>query len=891
MVTTERESVGADLIHEQPTAMAMAREALDLVGRDPTAAAAAAGEAAAAGRARRDAAAVAVSLRAQSLADQALGRTKEALAAGRAAVRAATRSGQANVEAEARMSLAFVLLERGQVPSALAEADRAAGMVTGLLGARVATQRALVLQRAGRHREALAGYAAALPVLRRAGDSTWEARLRNNRGLVHAYHGSLRDAEADLRRAMDLYERSGAELLVAGSLWNLGFVAARQGDVPTALQHYDEANELYRKLGQPMPQLLIDRAEVLLGAGVFDEARWTAERAVRELADAALSSYLAEAYLQLAQAALATGDVAAGRQAAGRAAQLFTRQERAPWAVVARHAAVRAAEREGVPSRRLLHDALATADELASAGWPAHELDMRLTAATVATALNDLATARDQLQLTISRAVGGSLQVSVRACYAEALLRLQEGDPSAADRCLRKGSDLLARARATVGATELRMHVSNHGRDIHGLGLRLAVGARSARRVLAWSERSRAAALRLRPVLPPRDEGFAAALADLRRAAAEVERAHLSGEPIEELRRRAARLETRVRQHARRARGSWADMTSLPSMAELCNALGQRVLVELAEAEGRLVGVTLKAGRARLHHLGPSAPIVADAAALRTALRRLATAPDGRLRDRATAALRQAASRLDARLLLPLSTALGDSPVVLSPVPTLQSVPWSLLPGLVGRPVTVTPSATSWLIAHQRGASARSDVLAIAGPGLPAAEAEVGQVARERSGARVLAGPDATAGAVLTAMEGVGCVHIAAHGRLRSDNSLLSSLEMADGPLTIYDLERLGSPPRLVVLPACQSGAAATTAGDEVMGLAHALLAIGSSAVIAAVLPVADNATRQVMVALHRRLNHGETAAAALVGARHDVADDSAAAMAAASFVCFGAGH
>lgn len=891
MVTTERESVGAALIHEQPTAMAMAREALDLVGRDPTAAAAAAGEAAAAGRARRDAAAVAVSLRAQSLAHQALGRTKEALAAGRAAVRAATRSGQADVEAEARMSLAFVLLERGQVPSALAEADRAAGMVTGLLGARVATQRALVLQRAGRHREALAGYAAALPVLRRAGDATWEARLRNNRGLLHAYHGSLRDAAADLRRAMELYDRTGAELLVAGSLWNLGFVAARQGDVPTALQHYDDAGELYVKLGQPMPQLHVDRAEVLLGAGLFDEARRTAERAVRELTDAALASYLAEAHLQLAQAAVATGDTAAGRQAAARAARLFARQQRQPWAVVARHVAVRAAEQAGVTTPRLLQDARATADELSAAGWRAAELDMRLTAATVATALGDLATARAQLQLTVRRGLGTSPQLGIRSCYAEALLRLHEGNAREADRCLRRGSDLLARVRATVGATELRMHVSNHGRDIHGLGLRLAVESGSARRVLAWSERSRATALRLRPVLPPRDEAFAAALADLRRATAEVEQAHLRGEPAEDLQRQAARLEARVRQHARRARGSWAGMTSPPPVAAFADALGDRVLVEFAEADGRLVGVTLRSRRARLLHLGPSAPIVAEAAALRTALRRLTTAQDGRLHDRATAALRQAASRLDARLLQPLSTALGDSPVVLSPAPTLQSVPWSLLPGLVGRPVTVTPSATSWLIAHQRGSSARSDVLAIAGPGLPAAEAEVGEVARERSGARLLAGSDATAGAVLAAMEGVGCVHIAAHGRLRSDNSLLSSLEMADGPLTIYDLERLGSPPRLVVLPACQSGAAATTAGDEVMGLAHALLAIGSTAVIAAVLPVADNATRQAMVALHRRLNHGETAAAALVGARRDVADDSAAAMAAASFVCFGAGH
>ena len=203
----------------------------------------------------------------------------------------------------------------------------------------------------------------------------------------------------------------------------------------------------------------------------------------------------------------------------------------------------------------------------------------------------------------------------------------------------------------------------------------------------------------------------------------------------------------------------------------------------------------------------------------------------------------------------------------------------------------MAPSAAVWVSAA--AAPHRSEathVVAVAGPRLAAADQEVAEVAALR-GAEAFTGSAATADAVLRAMRSAACVHIAAHGRLRVDNPLLSSLELADGQLTVYDLEHLPATPRLVVLPACQSGLASVHAGDEVMGLAHALLSLGSVAVIAAVVPVPDEATRPLMINLHRNLVDGLSPAAALSAAQaaHDRADPRSVA-AAAGFVCFGAG-
>jgi tetratricopeptide (TPR) repeat protein len=813
-----------------------------------------------------------------------------ALAAGRGAVKAAVRAEAADVEAEARMSLAFVLLESGSVAAALHQADLAAGATGGLVGARVATQRALVLQRIGRNEEALAGYAAALPVLRRHRDATWEARLRNNRGLLHAYHGSLRDAEADLQRAMSLYESAGAVLHVASSLSNLGFVAARRGDAPKALACFDEADEIYRTQRRPLPQIQLDRAEVLIGVGLFAEARRTAERAVRELSEASLGLHLAEARLLLAQAAIADGDPATGRVEARAAARSFAGQGRDAWSVLARHVMTRAAERHGDVSRQTLHEALDVADELAGHRWTTFELDARITAATVALARGESAVARRQLELVSSASRSASLSLRLRAAYADALLHLEDGDQTAAERSLRAGTALLDRARTTVGATELRMHVSQHGRDLTALGLRLAMRAGSPRGVLAWSERSRAAALRVRPVVPPRDAEFATALEDLRRSVADLEDRRLAGDPAEALERTVARLESRVQAHARRARGTWAAAGhGTPAVSALAERLDDRCLLELAEVEGQLVALTLVRGRLAMHDLGAAASVTAEATAARTAVRRLASAPDGAA-DRARDTLLRAGRLLQDAVLAPVVRRLGDRPLVLVPTPALQSVPWCVLPALRDRPVATAPSAATWLAATAVPMSVGGRVLAVAGPRLATAPGEVAAVSSLRD-ADALTGPDATVQRVMHAMGTASTVHIAAHGRLRSDNPLLSALDLADGPLTVYDLERLPAVPSLVVLPACQSGATAVRAGEEVMGLAHAMLALGSRAVVAALVPVPDAETGAVMVGLHRELAAGLSPAEALArvqGASWDAAPRTAGA--AQAFACFGAG-
>ena len=197
-----------------------------------------------------------------------------------------------------------------------------------------------------------------------------------------------------------------------------------------------------------------------------------------------------------------------------------------------------------------------------------------------------------------------------------------------------------------------------------------------------------------------------------------------------------------------------------------------------------------------------------------------------------------AAAETAALLLDPLD--LPDGLVVVSPSPALHELPWALLPDLHDRPFVVAPSAGLWRRCRARPPTRRAGTLVVCGPGLPLAEAEGGAVAACYADATLLVGERATVGAVEEAMRRVDVAHLVCHGSFSSGNPMFSSLRLADGPMFVYDLERLSPPPNVVVLSACSAGIHATPAGKEILGLTASLLATGPRAVIAATVAVLD---------------------------------------------------
>ena len=122
--------------------------------------------------------------------------------------------------------------------------------------------------------------------------------------------------------------------------------------------------------------------------------------------------------------------------------------------------------------------------------------------------------------------------------------------------------------------------------------------------------------------------------------------------------------------------------------------------------------------------------------------------------------------------------------------------------------------------------------------------------------------------ATTDALAGAGLAHLACHGRLRSDNPSFSALELADGQLTVHELDRRGIAPTRVVLAACDSAADMTYVGDELLGFVSALLARGTRGVLASMVAVGDTESVDLMEQLHCGLAGGRSMPDALHAAR-----------------------
>jgi tetratricopeptide (TPR) repeat protein len=893
-----------------------AQAALGLALEQPQAAAVLAEQARTAARAAGLDVEEAVALRALGLAARSLQEIPAATGFLRRAVEVAARAGDADLEAECRVSLASALLLGGESGPALETLDRASPgpRAAGL----VASQRAGILTMLGRFEEALAAYDPLVRSLRRSGDRVLESRVLTNRGLLHVYRGRFHRADADLARAERLAAAAGNLVEAANARHNRGFAAARRGDLPAALAFFDGAERRFAEAGVPLGAGIIDRAEALLAAGLVSDAAALLGRGLAALRGGGDHFGLAEGLLLLADTTHLAGDFDASTAAAGEAVAFFGEQDRPGWQALATAALGRAALGSGAVSARAAVAASEAAGALDRLGLAARALAAHAVAGKLWLAVgagsggDGAARARDELTRAASGRRRGPAAGRAVAWDAEAVRRLADGDRRGALAALRAAVAVVDSQQAGLSATELRAHIALHADGSAALGLRLALDSGRPRQILGWMERRRANSLRSWPVRPPPDPLLAQELAELRRLTAEVASIATTGGDPRPIARQAARLERVVRERAWRlgAGGAGADpgpgpAASVVALERLDEVLGEWALVELADSGGELHAVVLAGGRSAHRPLGPTAAVVEELEHLRFALRRRAygmaggaagrrpaagrapgrgPAAAGPGRGEPASAVMPSAARLDALLLGPIRALLGDRPVVMVPTGALHATPWTALPTLARRPLTVAPSAHAW---RRAVLAPRVDgpLLGVAGPGLLSAVAEVNALRSIDPGAEILTGRAATVAAVLARLNGAGVANIAAHADLNADNGMWSAVQLADGPLTVFELEGLTRAPGLVILSACQSGLATVRPGDELLGLTAALLAVGARTVIASVLPVDDDATAALILAVHARLAAGDGPAVALSRAQRAAAD----AAVAASFVCFGA--
>ena len=741
-------------------------------------------------------------------------------------------------------TLAAAEVARGNTERGFAVLAAADSITTDTSGV-LADQRALLLVMVGRIDEALACFDVIVPTLRRSGEQVRLVRSLLNRALLYQTTGRVRLAVADLTECARLTDVLDLPVQRAKSFHGLGACELIAGNIPAALRAFDAAQRGYAEHGDGMLAVLaVEKARALLAAGLCTAAVTELDDALPRFAELRMTQEHAEAELTRAHAALAVRDLDAAHYWARRAHRRFHRRGNHTWAAVAALTLVRVQLENGRNPAHAARRATVLGERLLDLGL--HDDAQR---AFLLAARGRIAGGRTDLAYPLlqrSNRFAGQLETRLLRHLVRAELAAAQGERAAALAHARVGLAVLRTHRRRFGSLDLQTGTTLLGDKLVRLGLDAAVAAGDAAVCFRWLERSRAQAFRFRPARPSSDQDTADAVAEMRQLGRRMRLAELSGENPPVGGRRLAELQRRIQAKSWQADGTGehldeARLTEVRAKLAADNA----ILLSLFEHDRRLRAPLVDANGAGLHDLGDHSVVIEATARLRNDLdalcgRRLPR----RMDDVVRASVAKQIGLLSTELLAPLRPLLGDCDLVLVPTGVLSSVPWGLLPELRGRPVTVAPSASTWLAARRSAAtdatSTSSRPLLVAGPHLAHAATEITDLARLYPNATTLVGDAATVDTVIRAVPVCTLLHIAAHGHHEHQNPLFSRLNLVDGPLMAYDIHQLGAAPPHVVLSSCDVGRTMVRTGDELLGFTAALLYSGTRTVISSVARVDD---------------------------------------------------
>lgn len=822
-----------------------------------------------------------------------LGRARSAL---ESSCDQARRAAVPGLVARVTISLAFEVGHGGDLAGAIqllddAERDVEAGDRPALFA-----QRGILNYRLGRLESACGELMAARDLAHEAGAALTELQVLVNLGAIEAQRGRYEEARAALLAAVEIAGALSEVSLAAVALENLAYVETSEGNLPEALDAFAAAEDGHRLTGRldELPRLHADHALALADANLLDDAEHLIDRAVAIAASSGNDLELAELLLQSAEIDLARGAADEAHVSAVDALAAFARQGRDSWLHVAERARLRAEARLTPADPAIAAGLVTNAVALAAGGWQSEALGARLLAALLHAEAGRPVAAQALLDEFAAPVASGRATDRLLLARVIATLAMARGDRPAARRAVTTGLRVASGSQAALGSLEARSHAAQHGAELIEIGARLAVGDGRARELLHRIEAMRTMVWRAPIVRAPDDAGMADRLTDLRRLSAAAADPDADPNMRREADRQRLQVEREVRSLSRRARGDrLGSVTTEEAVADSLQRLGDRQLLAYANLDGHLYAVGASGGRTRLHDLGPVAALDDHLEVCAFALHRLNRSQGSDASRDAAAQLLDEASTAIARLLLPGGVVRSEGPLVVVPTGVLHGVPWSALAPLRGRAVSVSPSLSAWASAldasmgRPAGPRRTRPSAFVAGPDLQFAEQEIGAVARSYVNPRLFAGAEASAERTLETFGDVELIHLACHGKFRTDNPLFSTLSLADGPLTVYDLERAAAMPEVVVLSACSVGTSAAINGGTLLGLSSALAAFGASDVIAPLTPVNDERVVAVMRRLHSRLAAGDPPSVALAAAA--VGEDGALDPAGAAFVVLGA--
>lgn len=733
---------------------------------------------------------------------------------------------------------------------------------------------------------------ALLPASARTG---LRAALAANRANALEATNRFRAAARGFEAAKALFASAGEDHGAAQADYNAAYAQSLRGRYDEALSRYARVAERFTRLGDArhLAHIDLDRAEIHLHLHLIEDARRLADAARQRFDGLGLRKESALASLLLGRAARLAGDVEASDRELAQAQSVFQALglvERVVGALLQRAGlAMDGGDLAGAGLRLREAQALEHADmnPLTRAG--VHAVRARLA---LARGLPDEAAAWAGIALAgTGRALAPWAELDARWTLARAHVQGGQDDAALAD--YEGAIRALERYRMGVPPDEYMTSFLAGRSALYQEVVDLLVRRGDAILAFHYAERAKSRALvelladrDARAPGPEADDASTRRIAYLRERLNAIYRrlAQVQAEPGQRGLRAAERaladatkLEDEVGRLLRSARvvsqSAALARVSAPSLADVQRDLEPgSALLEYVVTPGGLVAFAVT--RDAFHVLRRAD---ATEASLRSMLQRLAL-QIARADQCVPGALPPSdpalAANLQALADVLLADILDDLPgverLVVVPHGILHQVPFHALPlgdgVLLDRfEVVYAPSADVYRLCGAQPARAQGPaaVFGLADATAPRIADEARHVAALLGTDDVAVGADATFERLRSACCRARVVHIATHGMFRPGRPMLSSVQLADRWMNLYDVYGLEVRGELVVLASCESGTADVSGGDEILGLTRGFLCAGAPALLTSQWRVDDDATQAFMQAFYAALAAGEGAAAA----------------------------
>ena len=850
----------------------------------------------------------ALAYRARGLAALASGWQRDVLAHYQAAERLYQQLGDEIERARVLRSMIDPLMHLGRYEEALAAGRTARDVLNArgevVLAAQVQANIGNVYHRLDRNVESLDAYDRALATFDEAGDVKAAAIVNFNRAHVFLSQNDLGEAERGYREARRHFQDHAFHLHEAQCLYSLAYLAFLRGRYSESLRLFERVRVMDDELGDARHAALcaLDQAELLLSLNAWDEAAGLARGARQAFADLGMVQEGARATLHLGLAALHRRHYEESRACLHDAARCFAAEgNQVQKALVdLYHAELALLERE---PRSAVANARQAIDVFRRQGLVTKEAYARVVAARALQRLGRDGFARRQAEracVILERSPSPGIAYRARWLLASLVT-----EPSSKRNHLESAITEVERLRAQIVPDELQAAFQSDKVTLYeGLaGLLLdELGSPDLVAVFSVVESAKARVLgdqlwrygaddRISTVPSPsgdRDQ-WRQLLDELNhcyRRLNEAEKGDAPRAKAAPIRREIQRREAELVSHYRsieleRPEGSG---DTSPSSGDIVKPLQQLLGESEAAIEYFFLGDALNAFIVRPDDVDLVRDIASrnrvDAAIDRWMFQAHKTVLGAEYRRTYREALmnsaRHALGELSDVMWAPVQERLPDDvrELVIMPAGPLFYVPFhALWDGkrfqVERHAISIAPSARAFLAAHQAGQSAPRPALVLGceRPGLAAIGREIETLRRRLSGARVLEGAAADRAALKRFGPSAGIIHIASHAEFRSDNPLLSSIELADGRLTFYDLFDLDLSAELAVLSGCQTGRQDVLAGDELFGLTRGFQYAGAAALVTSLWPVDDEVTAEFMDRFYEHLESATGPRAALTTA------------------------